>query len=167
MKIKKHYFVIPLVVILVGVVGGLLTKMGMDWYLMEVVKPEITPPGWVISVAWNIIFILTAVSAIIFWNKAKEGKRFLLLFKRKSPEFNFVIGLFIANAILNVGWSLLFFVLHYMKASVFEMMVLELTVILLIGLIWKTSKEAAVMLIPYALWVAFATYLAYNVSILN
>lgn len=167
MEIKKHYFIIPLVVILVAVGGWILTKIGMDWYLMEVVKPDFTPQGWVISVAWNIIFILTAISAIMFWNKAKEGERFLFFFKKQNPEFNFVIGLFIANAILNIGWSLLFFVLHYMKASVFEMMVLELTTILLIGLTWKSSKEASVLLVPYAAWVGFATYLAYNISILN
>ena len=162
-----HYFVIPLIVMLVAIGGGLLTNMGMDWYLISVVKPEFTPPGWMISVVWNVIFVLTAISAIIFWNEAKEGKRFLLLFKRKNPEFNFVIGLFIVNAILNAGWCLLFFTLHYMKASVFEMMVLELTTVILIGLIWKTSKIAAILLVPYAAWVAFATYLAYTISILN
>jgi len=167
MKIQKHYFVIPLIVILVAVGGSLLTNMGMEWYLTQVIKPEITPPGWVIGMVWNVIFVLTAISAIMFWNKAKKGTRFLLFFKKQNPEFNLVIGLFIVNAVLNVGWSLLFFALSYMKASVFEMMVLELTNILLIGLIWKTSKIAAILLVPYAAWVGFATYLAYQVSIIN
>jgi len=167
MKIKTHYFVIPLVVVLVAVGGSIFTNMGMNWYLTSVIKPPITPPGWVIGMAWNIIFTLTAISAIIFWNKAKAGKRFMLFFKKKNPEFNFVVSLFIVNAILNVVWCLLFFGLQQMKLAVVEMMILEFTNILLIGLLWKTSKIAAILWIPYALWVAFATYLAYSVSILN
>jgi len=152
---KPNYMLIPLVVVAVSVLGGLLTSKGMDWY-KTISLPSWTPPGSIIGTVWTIIFILSAISALIVWNKAPHGTR-----------FKWVAAIFIVNAVLNVGWSLLFFNLHLLGASVLEAGILGVSVVALIILIWPYSRSAASLLIPYAAWVSFATYLTYAVWILN
>ncbi|MBN1494492.1 tryptophan-rich sensory protein [Candidatus Peregrinibacteria bacterium] len=168
-KFKSNYVIIPFVTILVAIIGSIFSQSGMMWYNTELVKPELTPPGWVFPIAWNTIFVLTTISALIVWNSGPKQKRFLLLFKKKAEDtiLSLIMGLFIANAVLNVCWSLLFFTLRFTYAAFLEMIVLEATVIALIVLIYKRSKAASALLLPYAVWVAFATYLTSQVILLN
>lgn len=140
---------------MVAVLGSWLTGQGMEWY-DTLNLPGFTPPGYVISIVWTIIFILGTVSALLFWNKAKKGR-----------DFGRVAWLFSLNAVLNVLWSYVFFVNHSLGLAVLEMTLLNLTTLLLMTLIKKTSKTAALLLLPYFLWVSFATYLAYQIWMLN
>jgi tryptophan-rich sensory protein len=105
---------------------------------------------------WTLIFVLTTISAILFWIRGFRNKKFWI-----------VIALLLVNGILNAFWSFLFFGFHLIGASILEMIVLEITTILLIILIRPTSRLASILLYPYAIWVAFATYLAYSTFILN
>jgi benzodiazapine receptor len=154
---KLNYIIIPLITILVSVSGSSFTSSGIGsgWYA-SIAKPSWTPPGSVIGAVWTTIFILSTVSAILVWNYAKRDQRFW-----------WIIGIFIANAFLNVFWSFLFFGQKMLGAAVIEAAVLDLSVIALIILIWPLSRVASVLLIPYAGWVAFATYLTYSVWRLN
>lgn len=169
MKFKPNYIIIPLITIAVAVIGSVFTSSGMQWYDSEVIKPVLNPPKWIFPVVWNTIFILTTISALIAWNKRYVENRFLLIFKKKQIDviFVFVIGLFIANAIFNVLWSLLFFTLHQLSLALFEMIILEITILIIMVLLWKRSKLASLLLIPYAAWVGFATYLTFQIVILN
>ncbi len=154
-KLKINYFVIPLSVLAVAVLGGLATARGMDWY-DSIKQPSVTPPGFVFSIAWTIIFILTAISVLIYWNRAYRNLRFV-----------FVITLFLLNGLLNVLWSYLFFNLHLVGAAIVEMIFLEITILALIILTRHNSRTASILLYPYAFWVIFATYLAYQILLLN
>lgn len=167
MKIKPNYFIIPLVTILVALFGSWFNTFGMSWYQTELVRPDITPPNYYFPIAWNIIFILTTAAALMVWNKPQFEERYLVIFKRKTKDFNLITGLFIANAVLNILWSLLFFSFRLILPALFEMIFLEATTLILMILIWKHSKVASLLLLPYLLWVAFATYLTYLIFILN
>lgn len=169
MKIKPNYIVIPFITIAVAVIGSIFTSGGMEWYDNQIIKPSLTPPDWVFPIAWNIIFILTTISALITWNKRFVENRYLLVFKKKEIDVIFVvvIGLFIANAVFNVVWSLLFFTLHQISLALFEMIILEITTLIIMGLLWKRSKLASLLLLPYAAWVGFATYLTLQIALLN
>lgn len=153
MKFKPSYLIIPLVTILVAALGGLFTQSGMEWYKTELIKPALTPPDWAFSVAWTAIFIATAASAIIVWNKSKRDQRFWV-----------IISLFFLNAFLNVYWCFLFFFLQTICCVFLEIIFLELTTVALFILIWKISRLASFLLIPYILWVGFATYLTYVIA---
>ncbi|MBU1992588.1 MAG: TspO/MBR family protein [Patescibacteria group bacterium] len=152
MKLKPNYIVIPLITVIVALAGSYLTRGGMEWYDTQLVQPDFTPPNWAFPIAWNTIFALTTISALIVWNK---------------KGWNLIAALFILNAVLNVVWSLLFFNLHMLTPAFIEMIILELTLLALIPLIWKTSKTASLLLLPYTLWVGFATYLTYMIVTLN
>lgn len=155
MKLKPNYFIIPLITILVAFLGSLLTTSGMNWYDTELIRPEITPPDWAFPLAWNLIFILTTIAALVVYNKS-QGKRRLG-----------IVIFFIANAVLNVLWSLLFFKYHLILPAFIEMIVLNLTTVVLIAINCKVSKLASWLLLPYFLWVSFATYLTYLIYQLN
>ncbi|MCC7004933.1 tryptophan-rich sensory protein [Candidatus Nomurabacteria bacterium] len=153
MKIKKEYIVIPLITFLTAFVGSLFTTT-TGWY-QTLKLPNIAPPGSVIGMVWTFIFICSAISAIIAWNKISGVRK------------NEVAGLFIVNALLNIFWSYIFFVQHLIGLAIFEAGILCLTVWFLIFMIWKYSKISAVLLFPYAFWTAFASYLTYLIWTLN
>lgn len=155
MRLKPNYIVIPLATIATIGIGNLFTSAGMDWY-KTISTPAFTPPGSFIGTVWTVLFILATLSALIVWNKPlTDGRR------------HGIAIAFILNAMLNVGWSALFFGLHFIGAAIFEAGLLGLSVLILIVAIWPVSKFAAWLLMPYFAWVSFAMYLTYSIWLLN
>ncbi|MFA4942977.1 MAG: TspO/MBR family protein [Patescibacteria group bacterium] len=97
LKFKPNYIIIPLITILVAAIGNLITSMGMSWY-NSLNFPAFVPSGSFIGLVWTIIFILTTISALRFYNKFDN-----------SPNFTVISLLFFNNAFLNIFWSSLFF----------------------------------------------------------
>jgi len=153
---KASYVVIPLLTILVAIIGGWFTSAGLESWYDLLIQPDIAPPNYVFGPVWTSIYILATISVIIVWEKAKLSWR-----------YETIIGLFIANALLNILWSFLFFYLHLLGWALLEMIVLNLTTLALIILIWPISRVASLLLTPYLVWVSFATYLAYLIMVLN
>ena len=157
MKIRPNYFVIPLIVISVALLGNVITTMGMNWYnALEL--PSSTPQGWFIGMVWTIIFVLALIASLLFWNKKLTLKFGSATVNRKSLAITILL---IVNAALNVLWSGLFFGLHLIGWSIIEMIVLNLVNIALVVLFWKNYKTSAMLWLPYIIWVGFATYFAY------
>lgn len=156
--LKVNYLLTPLGVLSVSLIGGYFTGGGMDWY-DAINLPSFTSHGSVIGIVWTIIFILSAISILLFSNNSKTN--------RKSLFFYIIISLFVLNGILNVFWSVLFFSWHLIFWSVIEMLFLNFVNLVLILMLWRGYKSSAILLIPYFLWVAFATYLAYSIYLLN
>lgn len=154
--IRLADFVIVAAIVAVAISGSSFTTQNLEWYYTSLALPSWSPPGYVISTAWTTIFILTAISAMIFWRRAP-----------RDQKFNWIVTLFIANGLLNVFWSYLFFQQHQLGLAVIEMNALNLTTIALAILLWPISRFASVLLWPYIAWVSFATYLAYAVWQLN
>lgn len=152
---KLNYIIIPLLVVAVSVTGSYFTSGGMEWYA-TISLPSWTPPGSVIGAVWTFIFILTAISIIIVWNKSERDDRFY-----------FILTLFIVNGILNIGWSFIFFGMHWIAVAFFEAVLLGLTVLALIILIKPVNRLASLLLLPYFLWVSFASYLTYTIWQMN
>lgn len=154
MNLKPNYIVIPVITITTISVGSWVTSLGMNWY-KTIKLPAFTPPGSFIGMVWTVLFILATISALIVWNKAASEKKT-------------AIGVaFILNALLNVGWSVLFFGLHLIGPAIYEAALLGVSVLVLIVLIWPVSKLASWLLLPYLAWVSFATFLTYTIWSLN
>lgn len=151
----RNYLIIPLITLATASLGSWATNQGMAWY-QTINLPSWTPPGSIIGTVWTILFILATISALLVWNRK------LALKKRRT------IGIaFLANACLNVTWSFIFFKLHLIGLAVVEAGLLGLSVLLIIILVKNQSRLAALLLVPYLLWVTFATFLSYNVWQLN
>ncbi|KKW48207.1 MAG: tryptophan-rich sensory protein TspO [Parcubacteria group bacterium GW2011_GWA1_59_11] len=152
---RLNYVLIPLAAILTALAGSYFTNAGMEWY-ETLILPGFTPPGYAIGAVWTAIYALATASALIFYNRSPKDSRFRI-----------TAAIFVANAILNADWSWIFFAKHLLGLAVAEAAVLGATVVALIVLIWPRSRTAAALLVPYAAWVAFATYLAFAVWRLN
>ena len=153
---KLNTLLIPLVAVLVALLGGLLTAPAIqDWY-PTLIKPALNPPNGIFGPVWTILYIMIASSALI-------------AFRRVSNKFvlKTISWLFAANAVLNVFWSFLFFSQHLIFWALVEMVFLNLSTVALIVLIWPRSRLASLLLVPYVLWVSFATYLTAMILLLN
>ncbi|MDD5606208.1 MAG: tryptophan-rich sensory protein [Patescibacteria group bacterium] len=156
MKTTLPYLLIIMSVSAVALVGGWLTSLGIpDWY-ETLTLPAIAPGGSVIGTIWTIIFVLAAWAVMLMWRDRK-----------KFNNFNLLLDLLLINAILNVGWSWVFFVQHALAWAVVEMIVLNLTTLIIIVWTMRKVSLAGWLLVPYFAWVGFATYLAYQIYILN
>ncbi|MBP9773337.1 MAG: tryptophan-rich sensory protein [Candidatus Peribacteraceae bacterium] len=140
--------------ILTAVIGGLVTSKGLGWY-SHIKKPSWTPPGSTIGKVWTVIYTLAALSAIIAYNTVA------------GDILAWVMLWFFINAILNAAWSGLFFGFKLKGAAVIDSILLECSILILMWLLWHAAPIAAALLIPYAAWVCFATYLTYTVREMN
>ena len=154
-RFKPNFFFIPLFVIITASAASYFADTGRSWY-KTIILPDWTPSNSIMVLAWTIIFVLTSLSILIIWNKYSSEKKFGL-----------VIGLFVLNAILIVGWNILFFANQLMALAFFQAIILILNLILLVLLIRRFSPLAAYLLFPYSAWVIFSTVLTFNVWMLN
>ena len=105
---------------------------------------------------WTLVYALITVSGITAWRAAKT-----------SVQAQWVISLFALNAFLNITWSLLFFRLQRPDWAMFELVALWLSIVLLIVYCGRFSRLAAVLLVPYLVWVTIAGALNWEVIQLN
>lgn len=139
---------------LVALLGGLATEVGA-WY--EGLRfPSWRPPNWLFGPAWTLIFILTATSGVIAFERAPgEEARVSLL------------ALFALNAVLNVAWSPLFFKLRRPDWAMVELVLLWLSILALVVATGSISWLAGALLAPYLAWVTFAGVLNWKMVTLN
>jgi len=153
--LKLNYLLIPLFVVITASAASYFEDVGMAWY-KTINLPEWTPSNSLTVLVWTIIFVLTSLSVLIIWNKYSTEK-----------NFGLIILLFSFNAILIVGWNILFFTQKQIGLALFQAMLLVVDLGLLIVLIWRFCPLAACLLFPYFLWVGFTTALTYSVWIIN
>ena len=116
------------------------------WY-QELTRPYLTPPNWVFGPAWTILYIMIAIAIIMYYSAS--GKQQVLL----------TTAVLVVHLVANFSWTPLFFGAQNPLLALLDIIVLDVTLVVLIFLFWKASTVAAVLLIPYLCWVSFATYL--------
>ncbi len=138
-----------------SVIGSALTRPNLDWYA-TLVKPGFTPPNGVFPIVWTILFVMMAVSAWLVWRAPGDGS------ERKTALVWFGIQL-----VLNVMWSFAFFFLHSPPLGFGVIMALLVAIVLTIVFFDRLSRPAALLLVPYVLWVGFAAGLNFIIWVLN
>ncbi|MBN1832220.1 MAG: tryptophan-rich sensory protein [Deltaproteobacteria bacterium] len=118
-------------------------------------KPPLTPPNWVFGPVWTIIYIMIA-SSLYLYLRTKP---------KQHPEATVI--LLVIHLISNFIWTVLFFGLQSPLLAFFDIFVLDLSLAVLIFLFKKANRIAAALLLPYGLWVGFATYLNLGFFLLN
>jgi translocator protein len=138
----------------VALLGGLTTELG-SWYF-GLRQPPWKPPDMWFGPAWTLIFALTAMAGLSAWRAAPSAR-----------EQQGILIAYAFNAFLNVLWSLLFFRLRRPDWAFVEVLFLWSSILLLMVVSGRSSRLAAMLLIPYLLWVAFAALLNLEVVRLN
>ena len=156
MSKKLRSFVIAIAIpLLVGGLSALLTSGGMGFY-ETIEKPTLSPPGIVFPIVWTILYILMGISSGIIYNS-------------DSPDTikNSAIAIYVSQLIINFFWSIIFFNLRaFLPAFILVLILLALIGAMIIAFL-KIDKKAALLQIPYFLWVSFATYLTLSIYLLN
>lgn len=130
----------------IGIGLGLITKVNLaPWYAL-LQKSSLTPPGWVFSIVWPILYLLLALVAHKLWENYKKynQKRYFVLFAIQQ--------------VLNWAWTPLFFHFHLIGLSFVLIALLCLLNAALIVLLISKDK-IILLLVPYLAWLLFATYL--------
>lgn len=150
----QAYAVSAAVAIAVAGLGAWATDIGPWYYSLK--KPSWQPPDWLFGPVWTSIFALAAISAASAWNSAQDQQTRLL-----------VVFLFLANAGLNILWSVLFFTFKHPHWALFEVVLLWLSILLLIIVLAPIKAMASWLLLPYLAWVTFAAALNLSIVRLN
>lgn len=163
MSKKQSLLALALNLVLVAAVSGLsvlLSGDGMDRY-PDLVRPPFSPPGIVFPVVWTILFILMAVSAWMILRSLTE------VFSIKGALYSPSLLLYFVQLIVNLLWPLLFFRLSLYLPALLWLVLLIVLVVQMIRSFYRVNKTAALLQIPYLLWLVFAGYLNLGVWLLN
>jgi translocator protein len=141
---------------LAGVIGAFFTSPNISGWYAGLVKPAFNPPSWIFGPVWTTLFLLMGIAFYFIWQKANKNKlvRFAMIF-------------FIVHLVFNTLWSILFFGLQNPGLAFLEIIILLAMIILLVEKFAKIDKRAAWLLVPYLLWVSFASILNYSIWQLN
>ncbi len=148
-------FTVP-AILLLGSISGRMANSGYDnaWFA-ALEKPALMPPAWLFPVAWTILYILMGLAIAIILNARGARGRGL------------AVGLFVVQLLLNFSWSPVFFGMHKVGtalAIIIAMLLLAGTATFLFARIRRT---AALLMLPYLAWLAFASVLNYQIGQLN
>jgi benzodiazapine receptor len=140
--------------IVVALLGGLMTDTGA-WY-QALKKPSWQPPAWAFGPAWTLIFTLIVAAGVLAWQRAPDNR-----------TRSWLLSLFAINGVLNVAWSGIFFGLRRPDLAVVEVALLWASIAVLVVFMWRFSRAASLLLLPYLAWVSFAGVLNFTVARLN
>lgn len=124
---------------------GALFQPG-EWYA-ALTKPAGTPPGWVFGPVWTTLYVMIALAGWLLWRTPPSRERRLAL------------GLWGLQLVLNAAWSWLSFGRHALDLALADIACLLVAIVVLIAVARRVRPLAALLLVPYACWVGYATYL--------
>lgn len=138
---------------LVGALSGILAGNSFSFY-EELIKPPLSPPGWLFPVMWAILYALMGISAfMIYTSDSKERCKALIIYG---------IQLF-----LNFMWSIVFFRFKMIGLSVAVILTLLALVLVMMIKFYRIRSVSAYLNIPYLMWIIFASYLNIGILLLN
>ncbi len=145
-----------LLCLLIGFLSSVATQSSIDTWYVALKKPSFTPPNWLFPVVWIILYIMMGIAAGIVWSKGFYHKWV------KTALYHFGFQL-----LLNAAWSIFFFGMRNPLIALVD--ILALFILLLFTIRWfkVVNSTAAYLLIPYLIWVAFATALNFSIWQLN
>lgn len=154
-SISKFIFSIALC-LSAGSVGSLFTLYSIPEWYDHLQKPSFTPPGWLFGPVWTVLYILMGTAAYLVWSKGLG-----------QPAVRKALIVFLIQLVLNSAWSFLFFWLRSPLYGLIDILLLWGAILITIGQFSRVSVTAAALLIPYLLWVTFASGLNLGIWLLN
>ena len=159
MNIKKkitHIVIALAICMLMGFLSGYATQSSVnDWYI-SLNKPSFNPPNWIFAPVWTILYIMMGVAAGIVWAKGFHH----IWVKTALYHFGFQL-------LFNALWSIVFFGFQNPFWALIVILILLVSILFTIKWFKVVSNTAAYLLIPYFLWVCFATLLNYKIWEMN
>ena len=149
------FFFISLCLILGNGLGGYFTFLSVETWYQTLNKPSFNPPDWVFGPVWTTLYILMGISIWLVWKNEDSKTRTI------------AIKIFWFQLAFNVFWTYLFFGIKKIGLSFIEILFLSCLILINIIYFFKINKTASYLLIPYLVWVLYASLLTYNIWMLN
>ncbi|MFC2066308.1 TspO/MBR family protein [Chloroflexota bacterium] len=139
-----------------GLIGSVFTMPAIPTWYAALQKPFFTPPNWLFAPAWATLYLLMGISAFIIWRRGLSDK--------PVREALFIFGV---QLVINALWSVVFFGLKSPLSGIIVIVALWIAILYTMYKFYKLSPVAALLLIPYILWVSFAAGLNVSIWLLN
>ena len=141
---------------LAGGIGAIFTSPAIPTWYASLAKPAFQPPNWLFFPVWTTLYTLMGIAAFLVWRKGLDLR-----------SVRVALGLFAVQLVLNTAWSIVFFGAQELFGALIVIVILWLFILINIVTFWRISRVAGALLIPYILWVSFASLLNYSVWMLN
>ena len=133
--------------------GGLVTSFYKEPWYSTIAKPEFNPPDWIFAPVWITLYIAMSVAAWLIWINPKRVEK--------------IIYIYFIHLLINGSWSLFFFGLHLILASLIIIAIIIIFAIWLMKLYYPINKLSSFLMIPYLIWLGYAFVLNFYIFILN
>lgn len=143
-------FILP---ISAGLIGSLFTFQSIPTWYASLQKPFFNPPNWIFGPVWTTLYILMGLSFYMVWKGKKNNKE--------------AMQIYLLQLLFNTSWSIIFFGLQNIFGGLVVIVILWTLILKTILEFLKVNKISSYLLIPYLLWVSFATVLNFMIYILN
>ncbi len=141
---------------LAGILGSIFTTPSIPTWYASLKKPSFTPPNWLFAPVWIFLFFLMGISLFLIGQKGIG-----------YPLVKRALLIFFIQLIFNILWSFLFFGLKSPLFGFIEIILLWVLILLTIIFFLPISKIAGLLLLPYLIWVSWATVLNFAIWRLN
>jgi benzodiazapine receptor len=149
------FFMFLLLCLSIGIIGSFWTKETVSTWYPTLVKPSWTPPDWVFGPVWSSLYIMIAISGWLIYQSEYSHKRSIALV------------FYGTQLVLNFIWSFLFFSLRSPILGLIDIVTLCILIIFTMIKAWPVQPRATFLLIPYLVWVLYATSVNAGVWWLN
>ncbi len=139
-----------------GFIGSIFTTPKIDGWYAGIHKPSFTPPGWLFGPVWTLLYVLMGIALYLVWRKGLAAK-----------GVKIALAVFLVQLALNALWSFAFFGAESPLAGLVVIVALWGMIAASIAAFAPVSRAAAALLVPYILWVSFATILNASIYFLN
>ena len=143
---------------LAGILGSIFTIQSIPTWYATLIKPSFAPPNWLFAPVWTILYALMGIAAFLVWEKKQGAKKL-----RATAALN----MFCIQLILNALWSVVFFGLRSPLLGLIIILLMLFTIALTMRRFYFVDRRAFWLMVPYILWVGFATLLNFYIFALN
>ena len=151
-----------LAIVVLGGASGFITQSGAGTWYQSLNKPPFQPPTWLFGPAWTILYLLMGISFARIWQVASKS-RYPIIRKYALRGLAF----FGFQFVFNLVWTPVFFGLENPEVALVIIFILLGLIAFLIKHFWRLDRVATFLLVPYFLWVTFATALNLSIVVLN
>jgi len=140
---------------IIGYWLGTISQVNSATWYQTLHKSSLTPPDIVFPIVWTVLYAMLAISGWSLWQY------------RQQPKAKIALGFYGAQMVLNWAWTPLFFNFHLIAVSFYCIILITILTLTTIFLTKNNFKFSSIMLIPYVVWLIFASYLNGVIWMLN
>jgi benzodiazapine receptor len=140
----------------IGITASFATRPQIPVWYAHLNKPSFSPPNWLFAPVWSIIYILIGIAAYLVWQR-----------RNTSITYSNARAFYFIQLLLNFLWSIVFFRMHQVLGALVVICLLWISILVIMYYFNKFCRMAAWLLLPYLLWVSFASVLNLYIYLLN